>query len=67
MIKLLEALLDRETARIAPLLQRELPADVEKIILEHQEVMLELREMCQHFNQTVLDRLKLPDMEAPTG
>ena len=66
MMKLLEALLERETARLAPLLQRELPPDIERIILEHQEVMLELREMCTHFNEGCLERLKLQDMKAPT-
>ena len=66
MMKLLESILENETARLAPLLQRALPPEVEHVICEHQQVMLELLETCRHFNATVAQRLKLDEPTVPT-
>jgi len=65
MMKLLESILENETARLAPLLQRALPLDIEQIVCEHQQVMLELLETCRHFNATVAQRLKLDEPTVP--
>ena len=65
MMKLLESILENETARLAPLLQRALPRDVEKVICEHQQTLLELLKACRHFNATVTQRLKLDEPTVP--
>jgi hypothetical protein len=43
-------LLDRATANLSPLLQQKLPPEIDKVLVETQEILLFLKELAEHRN-----------------